>query len=269
MKRVLLGGVGVLFTVGIHHYGDKGLNKFNNMMNSLFGTAKTEEEFSQAVNENTTQLKSEMQNLDPEGLEMANKVLKILKDANDLKLDNKSLSQKLAENSEKAQGAVNKLEENRSTLLELVKAQGSFDDQQVKAVSQADLNKLLSTTNDVIAELQKISKSKILPDISNLTDFMTAYYKFLDSLSICQEAVFLNILVFIMLIIIVFNLSAVFFGNEIIKYFKLEQKYPKLAIFFKIRATFQRYYLFWNIILIFVLCFISILISLFGLVASF
>lgn len=46
--------------------------------------------------------------------------------------------------------------------------------------------------------------------------------------------------------------------NELIKYFDLENKYPKIAIFFKIRAKLEKYVLIWNIFLIFALCFVGI-----------
>jgi hypothetical protein len=58
----------------------------------------------------------------------------------------------------------------------------------------------------------------------------------------------------------VFNIYSVLFGNEIIKYLKLEEKYPKWNTFFKLRTQFQRYYFILNLILL--ICIILIAISL-------
>jgi len=56
-------------------------------------------------------------------------------------------------------------------------------------------------------------------------------------------------------------LSAVL-GNEIINYFKLEEKFPKLTAFLRLRLKFQKYYLTLNFSLIFLLIFASIQINL-------
>ena len=56
----------------------------------------------------------------------------------------------------------------------------------------------------------------------------------------------------------IYSILGVFFGNEIIKYFDLENKYPKLSIYFKLRAKFQRYYLLWDISIMFLICILGI-----------
>ena len=73
-------------------------------------------------------------------------------------------------------------------------------------------------------------------------------YDFLDSLTLLEESAFLHIFIFIYILCCVANIISVFFGNEIIRYFNLEERYPKLSIYFKLRAKFQRYYLAWNIL---------------------
>jgi hypothetical protein len=49
---------------------------------------------------------------------------------------------------------------------------------------------------------------------------------------------------FINLLISLFNILAVLFEDEIIKYFNLENKYSFLTTLFKIRSNFRKYYLF-------------------------
>ena len=43
-----------------------------------------------------------------------------------------------------------------------------------------------------------------------------------------------------------FTLSGVFYGERILNYFDLEQKYPKLAGIIKLRRRFQQFYFLWN-----------------------
>ena len=53
--------------------------------------------------------------------------------------------------------------------------------------------------------------------------------------------------------IFIFNIYSTIFGNEIIKYFKLEEKFPSFAKFIQLRRKFQQYYFILNIILIIII----------------
>ena len=77
---------------------------------------------------------------------------------------------------------------------------------------------------------------------------------YLDSLTLLQEGGLFHIMIFSTILVIIFDILGIFFGNEIIKYFNIENKFPSLSNFFKLRAELQRYYLMWNITLLFVLC---------------
>ena len=81
-------------------------------------------------------------------------------------------------------------------------------------------------------------------------------------MTLLQESALLHIIIYIYILATVFNILGIFFGNEVIKYFELENKYPKLHIFFKLRAKFQKYYLMWNVFYMFFICFIGIILDL-------
>ena len=59
---------------------------------------------------------------------------------------------------------------------------------------------------------------------------------------------------FVVIILNVINILSVLFGNEIIRFFNLEERYPKLGIFFKLRIKLQRYYLMWSVFILFLVC---------------
>jgi len=100
--------------------------------------------------------------------------------------------------------------------------------------------------------------------ISNLPDLnLNVLYEYLDTLTLLEEAAFLHIIAFLIIIFIIVNILGALFGNEIINYFKLESKFPKLNKFFKIRAQLQKYYLMWNIFSLFFICIVGLGINLF------
>ena len=56
-------------------------------------------------------------------------------------------------------------------------------------------------------------------------------YNYLNSLTLLEESALYHIILLWVIGNLSFNLLSVFLGNEIIEYFKLETKYPKLAGF--------------------------------------
>ena len=96
-----------------------------------------------------------------------------------------------------------------------------------------------------------------------ISDFnLQVLYDFLDSLTLLEESAFLHILIFILILSCLVSITSIFFGNEIIRYFNLEERFPRLGLFFKLRAKFQRYYLIWNITIIVCVSFLSIFLNL-------
>ena len=80
-------------------------------------------------------------------------------------------------------------------------------------------------------------------------------YDYLDSLTLLEESSLLHIFMFSIILLILTGIIGTLLSNEIIKYFDLENKYPSLHTFLKIRSKLQRYYLIWNTVILFVLCF--------------
>ena len=90
--------------------------------------------------------------------------------------------------------------------------------------------------------------------ISSISDFLSILYNYLDSLTLLQELALFNMILCSVLILTVVNISSVLFGNAVIKYFNLEERFPRLGAFFRLRITFQIYYLLWNVLILFVVC---------------
>ena len=110
-----------------------------------------------------------------------------------------------------------------------------------------DADEMLSITNKIqklLDEIKKVGPSDSTGSGYNnlLPNSSQDFYRYLDSMSLLEEASFLHVLIFITIILIVFNLLSVLLSNEIINYFNLESKYPSLYRFFKLRIRLQRYY---------------------------
>ena len=118
--------------------------------------------------------------------------------------------------------------------------------------NSSDMMNFSSKLEEIIRDLFKGAKNLF-------SDFkLDAYYEYLDSLTQIQEGAFIHILLFLVIIFSLLNILFAFLGNELIQYLNLENKYPKLSLFIKLRVKFQRYYLLWNIFLILLVCIVSI-----------
>jgi hypothetical protein len=106
----------------------------------------------------------------------------------------------------------------------------------------SSVNIIVNNLNTSTFKIKEIVE-KFCSDSNNFVPNLNKFYEFLDSLTLLQESAFIHILVFLVLLCIVFNILGVLFGNEMIKYFNIENKFPSLSSFLKLRAKFQKYYL--------------------------
>ena len=84
------------------------------------------------------------------------------------------------------------------------------------------------------------SKSNLVSNFDLNLDFI---YGYLNSLGLVELSALFNVIILVLICLICFNILSAVLGNEIIKFFNLEEKFPKLAILFRLRLKFQRYYL--------------------------
>lgn len=128
-----------------------------------------------------------------------------------------------------------------------------------KTDAYQDLSDFIKETENLTKIVDSSGKSKIISGLADFNDKfvsgLSKFYAYLDSLTLLQELSLFHIIMFSVIFIVVLNILGVLFGNEIIKYFNLEERFPKLGIFFKLRSKFQRYYLMWCVFILFTICF--------------
>lgn len=103
---------------------------------------------------------------------------------------------------------------------------------------------------------------KILNNLNNkFVNNFDFLFDSLNSLNLLELAALFHLIVLFLISIFIINILSAVLGNEIINYLNLEEKYPKLSKFLKVRLKFQRYYLIVNISFLFIICIVAIILN--------
>ena len=160
---------------------------------------------------------------------------------------NEALNSSEASEAIKAQAQIAKdsIAQTKTSCMDFIKYNVSNSSNKSNEVAKAlDIKKRdcftkITNTTEELKKLQEFidnEKNKFLSNLTGLNDY-------LNSLSLLELSALFHILGSLLILITAFNILSVFFSNEIIKFFNLELKYPKLAKFFHLRRIFQKYYL--------------------------
>ena len=116
-----------------------------------------------------------------------------------------------------------------------------------------NLQKVLVKTDELSDSIKEIN-NKFLSGLTN-------FFEYLDTLTLLQESSLFHFFIFIVILVSLINIIIVLFANEFINYFNLENRFPKLSIFFKLRLKWQKFYLITSFTILFILCFFAIFIN--------
>ena len=83
-----------------------------------------------------------------------------------------------------------------------------------------------------------------------------------NNLSFEQNLYLLHLSASIAILLCLFTIISIIYTNQLIDYFKIELRYPKLAKYLLLRKKLQNYYLLLNVIIILIMCIIIIYINL-------
>lgn len=106
-----------------------------------------------------------------------------------------------------------------------------------------------------------VAKTQIQEFIEQLRrsghNFVDSFYKYFEdfnnwisSLDYTQNIAFINLSGIFVILVTIISIIFIFYGNKILDYLNLEQRYPKIAKFIILRRKFQQYYLLWDIFII-------------------
>nr|YP_009652982.1 hypothetical protein [Taiwanofungus camphoratus]QCG70020.1 hypothetical protein [Taiwanofungus camphoratus]UKQ56110.1 hypothetical protein [Taiwanofungus camphoratus]WRO45221.1 hypothetical protein [Taiwanofungus sp. YW-2023a] len=140
---------------------------------------------------------------------------------------------------------------------------------------------LVGNQSDIVSNSVNTSQDKVLDSISKVTDSTeldsidVKQNNVLGSLSEIRQAIndelasltpeelacLTNLLGFIMVLGGMITITLILFGEYLINYFKLDQRYPKLAKYIKLRQKVNKYYLIVNFIIIYLIIIIYIVLN--------
>jgi hypothetical protein len=86
----------------------------------------------------------------------------------------------------------------------------------------------------------------------NYKEFINSYHDWMLTLSLTKQSAIIHIVNSILILLCLSSLITVFYADSLIKYFKIEEKYPRIAKYISLRRKFQQYYFFFNALLIIV-----------------
>ena len=101
----------------------------------------------------------------------------------------------------------------------------------------------------IIEDLKRSGGNNFIdPDIFN--KFIDNLNSYLSTLDLEQIVAFTNIIGIFTILITLISIIFIFYGNLLLDYFNLEDRYPKIAKIIILRRKLQQYYLLWNIFVI-------------------
>jgi hypothetical protein len=117
------------------------------------------------------------------------------------------------------------------------------------------LESIKEQNNTILENIKELIDSSTKDGSSNLisSNYLDSLQHFFDSLSFEQTLAITNISGSIAILFSLFTITTIFYGEYFISYFKLEDKFPKIAKFIQIRRSFQKYSLLLNYLLIIII----------------
>lgn len=135
-----------------------------------------------------------------------------------------------------------------------------FTNEVKKETTPNNLNNTLDSSELVSTD---IKESNILGYLSEIKDNINSE---LANLSSEQLGCLTNLLGFIMILGGIYTITLILFGEYIINYFKLDERYPKLSKYILYRQTFNKYYLIFNFIIIYLILILYIMLNFYMLI---
>jgi len=196
--------------------------------------------------------------------EQTEKLIEAINTKNDLLISNQEFKNKVAGLTTDISDSVDSINHNNQIVNNIVKEIKNNPDLNQREFIFNALNSSEKNIEKVNTTLHKIY-DLILDDLNNkilskdsINQLIIKYKEILATLEVEQIAAVVNILGFVIVLSSLVSIAMVLFGDFLIKYFNLEEKYPKLARFIQIRRKFQFYYLNYNFIFILLISFLSI-----------
>ena len=179
--------------------------------------------------------------------------LEIIEESNNLRKDVEVLEQKLRNSVEIKRELQNKYSENMED--------PAINDkiQEVISTGEEIQNMYESVNNKFDSFINKINT--LLNNSNNKSQYFDSLQSFFDGLNYEQNLAVVHISGSMFILFGLISIISIIYGEKLIIFFDLENRFPKIAKFIQIRRKFQQYYLIMNIVLIIIVLLIIICIN--------
>jgi hypothetical protein len=205
---------------------------------------KQETKYEELSNKYTSLLENNVNKLETE--------IEILEESNNLRRDVEVLDTKLRRSLEIKKDLQNKYSENIDSTI----------NDKIQEVENTDVeihNMYESVNNKFDSFINKINT--LMTNSGNKSQYLESLQSFFDGFNYEQNLAMSNILGSMFIIFSLFTIISIFYGEMLITYFDLENRFPKVAKFIQIRRKFQQYYLLINIGLIIIVLLLIIYVN--------
>lgn len=177
----------------------------------------------------------------------------ILEESNKLRNDVEVLDQKLRSSLEIRRELQNKFSENSGDSIINDKIQ------EVENTNVEIYNMYESVNTKFDSFINKVNT--LLNNSGNKSQYLDSLQSIIDGFNYEQNLAMSNILGSMFIIFSLISIISIFYGEKLIIFFDLENRFPKIAKFIQIRRKFQQYYLLMNIGLIIIVLLLIIYVN--------
>jgi hypothetical protein len=177
----------------------------------------------------------------------------ILEESNNLTKDVEVLDQKLRSSLEIRRELQHKYSENSGDNIINDKIQ------EIENTNEEIHNMYESVNTKFDSFINKVNT--LLNNSGNKSQYLDSLQSIIDGFNYEQNLAMSNILGSMFIIFTLISIISIFYGDKLIIYFDLENRFPKIAKFIQIRRQFQQYYLLMNIGLIIIVLLLIIYVN--------
>ena len=209
---------------------------------------KHESKYEELNNKYTSLLENNLNKLENER--------EILEESNNLKKDVEVLEQKLRNSVEIKRELQTKYSENSGDT--------AINDQIQEVINTGEeIHDMYESVNNKFDSfINKINT--LLNNGDNKSQYLDSLQTFFDGLNYEQNLAIVHISGSIFILFSLITIISIFYGDKLIVFFDLENRFPKIAKFIQIRRKFQQFYLLMNIGLIIIVLLLIIYLNIIG-----
>ena len=175
-----------------------------------------------------------------------------------MEINNKLTKAQLEREAARLENSFDKINVLKKKMEDIASSSTEGNDENTKIQSDlinditTELDKATNHLSDAISILKK--KYWEPSDVDNFFDFVRGLYEswnvILSQLTQFQIGALAHLLSSILILMCLSSVIAIIYSEYLLTYLKIEEKYPRIGRFIRIRRKFQQYYLFLNLTLI-------------------